>query len=108
MTEFVDGAWRFAARDLGAQNPLVPTPFDVANGVFFAVAVVLLVIAVIVLIRVADRLSGKQSLLWFLLILAVPLIGPIVWLSVGARRHGARRAPEADPAEHAESAEPPA
>lgn len=67
-------------------DPFALSAFDIANGVFYLAAAVLLVCAVISLIRVADRLTGKQALLWFLLILVVPVVGPLVWFFVGYRR----------------------
>lgn len=69
-----------------AENPPVSTAFDIASGVIFVGSLVLLVLAAISFFRVAKDLSGKQALLWMLLILILPVIGPLVWLIVGRRR----------------------
>lgn len=69
------------------------TPIDIANGVIVGVALVLMVVAAITLMRVGERLSGRHSVLWLLLIVVVPFVGPIVWLAVGLRRARAAEPP---------------
>ena len=65
-------------------NPIIPTSWELtallAGGAPFA----LLVVAVISLAR--DRhYTPVQQLLWLLVILAAPVIGPILWPAAGGR-----------------------
>ena len=52
------------------------------------VAVMVLFVVAIVSIARADRASGVERALWILIVLLFPLLGPILWFSVGHPRAG--------------------
>ncbi|WP_106815823.1 PLDc N-terminal domain-containing protein [Microbacterium timonense] len=66
-------------------NPLLPTGYDVTWSMLTAVAIALTVLALILLARSARRLTPSQGLLWTLVVLLVPVLGPIAWLTIGRR-----------------------
>ncbi|MDN5631042.1 MAG: PLDc N-terminal domain-containing protein [Kocuria sp.] len=68
-------------------NPLVPSPFDLFMLALGVVAAVLWVVAIWTLAK-NRHWTPAQRLLWLLLILVAPVIGPALWLTVG-RRAGA-------------------
>lgn len=65
-------------------NPLVPTPFEVFMLVLWVVAIVLWAVALWTLAK-DDHYSPAQRLLWLLLILVAPVVGPALWLTFGRR-----------------------
>lgn len=66
-------------------NPLLPTSWELTALVLGGALIALVVVAIISLFR--DRhYTPAQRLLWLLVILAAPALGPILWLAVG-RRH---------------------
>ncbi|MFL0563388.1 PLDc N-terminal domain-containing protein [Kocuria rhizophila] len=71
-------------------NPLVPSPFDVFMLALLMVSIVLWAIALWSLAQ-NRHFTPTQRLLWLILILAAPIIGPALWLTVG-RRVGATAA----------------
>lgn len=73
-------------------NPLVPSPFDVFMIALGVLAAVLWLVAIWTLAK-NRHWTPAQRLLWLLLILAAPVIGPALWLTVG-RRAGATPAGE--------------
>lgn len=72
------------AHDPGA-NPLLPTHWEFTALVAGAVLIALVVVAVVSLSR-DRRYTAVQRLLWLLVIMAAPVLGPLLWLAVG-RRH---------------------
>jgi len=64
-------------------NPLVPAGFDIAGSVIAVLVIALTIVALVVLARSARRLTSVQALVWTLVVLFVPLVGPVVWLTVG-------------------------
>lgn len=74
-----------AVDHLHAANPLLPAAYDIAWSVIFALVMVLAIVALIVLIRSAGRLRAGTAVIWALLILFVPVVGPILWLTAGRR-----------------------
>ncbi|MBO1901010.1 PLDc_N domain-containing protein [Leucobacter weissii] len=69
-------------------DPLAPTAYDVSFTIFAAIAAVLLVVALVSIARHAQRLTAWQAILWVLLALVIPVLGPLAWLFIG-RRAGA-------------------
>ncbi|WP_062073584.1 PLD nuclease N-terminal domain-containing protein [Demequina sediminicola] len=66
-------------------SPLLPTTYDVA---WTVVAVATLAFAVVALVSVARRaslMSSSAVALWCLLILVVPVVGPVMWFVAGKR-----------------------
>ncbi len=66
-------------------NPLIPTSWEVLAMLAGAAVIVLFVVALLSLSR-DEHYTGTQRLLWLLVLLAAPLLGPILWLTLG-RRH---------------------
>lgn len=66
-------------------NPLIPTSWEIAALLAGAAVIVLFVVAVLFLAR-DEHYTGTQRLLWLLVLLAAPVLGPILWLTLG-RRH---------------------
>ncbi|MGK4219442.1 PLDc N-terminal domain-containing protein [Kocuria marina] len=66
-------------------NPLIPTSWEVLALLAGAAVIMLFVVALLSLSR-DEHYTGTQRLLWLLVLLAAPLLGPILWLALG-RRH---------------------
>lgn len=86
MTTLQSGSFRDERRRrLDAVNPLLPTAYDIAWTVAAALAAVLAVIALVSITRRARLLSWPQAVIWTLIVILVPMLGPLAWLSVGRR-----------------------
>ncbi|SDS43365.1 PLDc N-terminal domain-containing protein [Agrococcus carbonis] len=59
-------------------NPLLPAGYDIMWSLVLAVALALTVTALWQVLR-SRELSGVQAVVWALLILALPVLGPIAW-----------------------------
>ncbi len=68
-------------------NPLFPTGYDVVWSVIAVVVLGLSIVALVSLSRAARRLTSFQALIWVLVVLFVPVLGPLAWLAVGRRAH---------------------
>ena len=66
-------------------NPLLPSAYDIAWTVAAALAAVLAVVALVSITRHARLLTWTQAVIWTLVAILVPVIGPVSWLSVGRR-----------------------
>jgi len=66
-------------------NPLVPPAYDIVWSACAVVSVLLIVIAFVSLSRRASGLSPLVALTWSVLIIVVPVLGPVAWLAVGSR-----------------------
>jgi uncharacterized membrane protein YhaH (DUF805 family) len=66
-------------------NPLIPAAYDVVWSVVALLIIVLTIVALVTLSLLAKRLTSAQALVWTLVVLFVPLVGPAVWLSIGRR-----------------------
>ncbi|WEO78368.1 PLDc N-terminal domain-containing protein [Cryobacterium sp. SO2] len=69
----------------GSANPLLPAGYDVAWTIVSALMIVLLVVALVSMARSAGRITATAALVWALLVICVPVVGPIAWLAVGWR-----------------------
>ncbi|MGQ1798018.1 PLD nuclease N-terminal domain-containing protein [Kocuria oceani] len=66
-------------------NPILPTHWELTALLLGGALIALVVVAVVSLSR--DRhYTAVQRLLWLLVIMAAPVLGPLLWLAVG-RRH---------------------
>ena len=65
-------------------NPLIPVWFDLAWSGFVLCALVLLVLALVQIARTPE-LSSTGRAIWVLIVLFVPIVGPVVWFSIGRR-----------------------
>lgn len=71
---------------MDAVNPLLPAGYDIAWSIAVALVAVLVIIALVSLARVAGPgLTGTQALVWTVVALVVPVLGPIAWFAVGRR-----------------------
>lgn len=66
-----------------ALNPLIPTAYDVAWTAAVVVALALLVIALVSIGRNRQTLTSLQALVWTLLVILLPFVGPLAWLVAG-------------------------
>ena len=66
-------------------NPLIPAWYDIVWSAAVVAVLVLLVISLISLARTARSLSPSQSLVWTLVAIFVPVLGPLAWLFIGKR-----------------------
>lgn len=69
-----------------AVNPLLPAGFDVAwsiIGVAVAVAGLALLLSALWSIMGSRRLATPGRVLWVLVVLAFPLLGPVAWFAWG-------------------------
>lgn len=66
-------------------NPLVPAAYDIGWAVVALVAFALAVWAIVSLSRGAARLPSLTVVLWAVVILLVPVLGPVAWLAAGRR-----------------------
>lgn len=73
------------------QNPLIPAGYDIVWSAISVVVLALMILALVSLARSAKRLNGAQGLIWTLVIIFVPVIGPLAWLSVGRRTDAAQQ-----------------
>lgn len=66
-------------------TPLIPTTWEVLALLVGAAVIVLFVVAVLSLSK-DEHYTATQRLLWLLVLLAAPVLGPILWWTLG-RRH---------------------
>lgn len=67
-----------------AHNPLIPAWYDVAWSSFLMVALATLVVSLVQIGR-APYLSSTARAIWVLIVLFVPIAGPVVWFFVSRR-----------------------
>lgn len=73
-------------------NPLVPTAYDVIITALWVGVLAYTAVAFISAVR-DRRVTGIRFLLWFLVIVLLPIIGPTAWFVLRDRRDDARTAP---------------
>ncbi len=66
-------------------NPLMPAAYDLVWSAVALVAFGLVVWAVVSLSRRARHLPSRVVLTWALVIVVVPVLGPVAWLAAGRR-----------------------
>jgi uncharacterized membrane protein YhaH (DUF805 family) len=66
-------------------NPLLPAAYDVTWSVVVIAVLLLMVVALISLSRTAKRITQAQALVWTLVAIFVPVVGPLSWLFIGRR-----------------------
>jgi uncharacterized membrane protein YhaH (DUF805 family) len=74
-------------------NPLVPATYDIVWMIVTAVAFILMIVALVSIARASKRLSSALALIWTLVVLFVPVVGPVVWLAIGRRAADATEHP---------------
>ena len=71
-------------------NPLMPAPYDLVWSTAALVAFSLAVWAIVSLSRRARHLPPTVVLTWALVIVVVPVLGPVSWLAAGRRAEVSR------------------
>ena len=66
-------------------NPILPAGSDIAWTTISFLFVALIVVALVSLARTAKRLTSTQALIWALVTIFVPVVGPLTWLFIGRR-----------------------
>ncbi|MBG6054758.1 hypothetical protein IWX81_001148 [Salinibacterium sp. CAN_S4] len=66
-------------------NPILPVGFDIAWATVSVLLIALHVIALVSVARTASRLTSTQALIWTLVTIFVPVVGPAAWLAIGRR-----------------------
>jgi len=66
-------------------NPLLPAGYDIAWTTVSFLFIALVVVALVSLARAAKRLTSMQALIWALVTIFVPVVGPLAWLLIGRR-----------------------
>ena len=79
-------------------NPVIPTQWEVT---VLGIGVLALVLFVVVLIDIARsrHLTGPAQAVWVLVVLAFPVIGPLLWFLMGRRTSASRRDASRNPAD---------
>ena len=65
-------------RTTDVTNPLLPAGYDIMWSLVLAVALALTVTALWQVLR-SRELTGTQAVVWALVILALPVLGPVAW-----------------------------
>jgi hypothetical protein len=68
---------------IAVNNPLLPAAYDITWSVAVVAVLLLMVIALISIARTAKRVTSWQSLIWTLVAIFVPIVGPLSWLFIG-------------------------
>ena len=78
-------------------NPIIPTQWEFTVLGIGILALLLLVVAVIGIAR-SHHLTGLARAVWVLVVLAFPVIGPLLWFLVGRRANTSSRDAVSSPA----------
>ncbi|WP_227497362.1 PLDc N-terminal domain-containing protein [Planctomonas psychrotolerans] len=70
---------------IGAVNPLLPADYDIAWTATAIVPLVLMVFAIVSISRLLAAFTPALVLGWTLLVVLVPVIGPLAWFLIGRR-----------------------
>ncbi|MEV8267405.1 PLDc N-terminal domain-containing protein [Microbacterium sp. NPDC076911] len=70
---------------LAVANPLAPASYDVIWSIVMLAIAVLTVVAMVSWWRATKWLSLTERLMWVMLIVFVPLFGPLAWFAIGRR-----------------------
>lgn len=66
-----------------ALNPLIPAAYDIAWTAVAVIVLTLMVLALVSIVRVSKNLTTTQSMVWALLAIFVPVLGPLAWFVIG-------------------------
>lgn len=66
-------------------NPLIPAGYDIVWSMVTVLVLALTIVALVSLARSAGRLTATQALIWTVVVLLVPFLGPVAWLTIGRR-----------------------
>ncbi len=73
-------------RTLEAVNPLLPAGYDIAWSIVALALLAFMVSAVVSLVRVSGALTGIQTIVWLVIIVALPVFGGVAWFVAGHPR----------------------
>lgn len=66
-------------------NPLIPAGYDVLWTVVVVAFAVVVILALVSIGRAASRMSPLVTLGWALVVIFLPLVGPLAWFAAGRR-----------------------
>ncbi len=66
-------------------NPLILVGYDIVWTLVSVLVIALVIVALVSIARTAKRLTSTQALVWALVTIFVPVVGPLAWLSIGRR-----------------------
>lgn len=69
-----------------AVNPLLPAGYDIAWTSLVLLVIIGAIVALVVISRNRNRMSGPELALWIAIVLFLPIVGPAVWFAIGHRR----------------------
>lgn len=64
-------------------NPLLPAGYDITYSALSVVVVALMIMALVSVARSAKKLTATQALVWTVLIIFLPVLGPTAWFAIG-------------------------
>ena len=71
-------------------NPVLPTGYDALWTIAICALAALMLVALVTAAMSARRLPLSHTILWLVVILAVPVVGAVAWLAVGLPRSRSR------------------
>jgi uncharacterized membrane protein YhaH (DUF805 family) len=77
-------------------NPIIPVGYDIAWTMFSVLVIALAVVALVSMARTAKRLTSAHAMIWTLVTIFVPVVGPLARLSIGRRSGLAQVQPNTD------------
>ncbi len=70
---------------MDTSNPVIPAAYDIVWTVVMVVYLAFVIVALVSLSRTAPRLSSWLALAWAALVVMVPVLGALAWLTIGRR-----------------------
>lgn len=67
---------------------LAPTGYEIFATTLALISICLFIWALVLLARKAANLTKRETILWLLLVVFVPLVGPAAWLIASGRCRG--------------------
>ncbi|MCK6065771.1 MULTISPECIES: PLD nuclease N-terminal domain-containing protein [Microbacterium] len=64
-------------------SPLIPASYDIVWSIVTVLIIALTIVALVTLARSARRLTATQALIWTVVVLFIPFLGPAAWLTIG-------------------------
>ena len=75
---------------LTAPNPLLPASYDIIWSIVVVAVLALMLTALWQILR-AKSLTGVDAIVWVLVVLAMPVLGAILWFAFGRAKHATTR-----------------
>lgn len=68
-------------------NPVLPAGFDIALALVPLMIMAIIIVSMVSIVRRHESLSVWESVGWTALVITVPVLGAIIWFTVGRSRH---------------------